>query len=116
MIKVFAQSRQQRGFKLMRDFLDSHKLPYKIIPLSKMKREDLIAILAASEGVSDILIPQGKYSISNKTLRHMSMDELIYYILEFPLVLKSPLILDENKLFIGYNEQKLDKFLFETAK
>ena len=116
MIKVFAQSRQQRAFKLMRDFLDSHKLPYKIIPLSKMKREDLIAILAASEGVSDILIPQGKYSLSNKTLRHMSMDELIYYILEFPLALKSPLILDENKLFIGYNEQKLDKFLFGNAK
>lgn len=112
MIKIFAQSRQERGFKKTLEFMKECNIPYKIVPFSKMKREDLMEILVASKGVSDILIPSGKYSLSNKALRHMSMDELIYYILEFPLALKTPLVLDGKRLFIGYNEQKLDKFIF----
>lgn len=114
MIKVYAQARSQRAFKKTQEFLDEHNLSYKVIPLTKIKREDLISIFVASSGVSDVLVPNGKHSLSNKTLRHMGMEELIYYLLDFPLALKSPLILHDDKLFIGYNEQKLDKFIFNT--
>ena len=84
--------------------------------VDKLTKEDLIKLLSLSdEGTSEVLKCASRSSSNvNKMLNHimeLSFNEALDFILEHPIMLQAPLILDENKHLIGYNDDEIRMFL-----
>lgn len=84
--------------------------------MSQLTPEILIKILSLSDNGFDAVIKRpGRIGhINRKTyalLESMNMGEAIYYLLENLDLLQSPLVLEEDKLMIGFNEDEIRKFL-----
>lgn len=72
--------------------------------ISKMTRSDLIKLLQHSdEGLKAIVKHPGKSSSEVK--------EALDFILSHPYVMLTPIIMDGNNHFIGYNEDEIRLFL-----
>ncbi|WP_416274272.1 ArsC/Spx/MgsR family protein [Lactococcus formosensis] len=48
---------------------------------------------------------------SDNTIYNMTFDEYINYIIGNPELLKSPIIIDDSKLLIGFNSDNIRQFL-----
>ena len=51
------------------------------------------------------------YQLDQKYLRKKSVKELVEFIIEYPSVLKRPIIINENELQVGYNNEDITIFL-----
>ncbi|MGG0720195.1 transcriptional regulator Spx [Robertmurraya massiliosenegalensis] len=64
------------------------------------------------DGTEDIIATRSKvYSEMNLDLDELSLLELLEIIQKQPRLLKSPIIKDEKKLLVGYNEEYIRQFL-----
>lgn len=79
-------------------------------------REDLIHALSLTEnGLTDLLkcpsrsMPQMLALLSS--IKIMKFEDSINFILEHPNVLRTPIIIDEKKLVVGYNSERMRIFL-----
>lgn len=84
--------------------------------ISKMTRNDLIKLLQHSdEGLKAIVKRPGKSSSEVKDalkyMEHLSLNEALDFILSHPYVMPTPIIMDGNNHFIGYNEDEIRLFL-----
>lgn len=91
-----------------------------IAPLERridyISREDLIHALSLTEnGLTDLLkcpsrsTPQ-LVALLNR-IQIMKFEESINFILAHPVVLRMPIIIDEKKLVVGYNSERMRIFL-----
>ena len=74
---------------------------------------DLKFILANTEnGTEDIISTRSKvFQKLNIDLDELSLNELIELITEYPGLLRRPIIVDEKKMQIGFNEDEIRAFL-----
>lgn len=84
--------------------------------VSQISKTDLLKALSLSEnGFSDILkrISQCDSEVeqSIQEISTLSFNEAITYTLKHPEILKIPLMLDENKLVLGYNTDTIRVFI-----
>lgn len=90
-------------------------IPYveKNIFSVKLSKSDIQSILALTEnGVSDIISTRSKvFMESDLDIESMTMSELYEFIIENPSVLRRPLILSDENLQIGYNEDDIRVFI-----
>lgn len=85
----------------------------KNIFVSKLNKDEIKAILEKTEnGFEDIISTRSKvFKENNIDLESMSINELLDFIEEHPSVLKRPIIIDDRRLQIGYNDEEIRVFV-----
>lgn len=96
-------------------WFDQYKIPYseKNIFSIKLSKEDIFRMLANSENGFDDIISTRSKVFKEKQLEpdNMTIQELVDFIIENPSVLKRPIIINENELQVGYNNEDITIFL-----
>lgn len=114
MIKVYTTP-SCSSCRKAKKFFEEENIPYieKNIFVSELNEQELKDILVKSDnGTDDIIskrskvIQSGKYDVNN-----MTISELIKFIKENPSVLKRPIMVDDTKVQVGYNEEEITVFI-----
>ena len=96
-------------------WLDKHKIEYreKNIFNVRLTRSELFSMLKNTEnGFEDIISTRAKLIVEgNLNLEEMSMNELADFIIDNPSILRRPIIVEDDKLQVGYNEDDIRIFL-----
>lgn len=96
-------------------YFDDNKIPYKeknILTIS-LKDDEIKNLLEKTElGTDDIISTRSKvFKENNLNLEDMSINELINFIKKNPSVLKRPIMVDDYKMQVGYNNEEITAFL-----
>ncbi|AYG00586.1 ArsC/Spx/MgsR family protein [Lactococcus allomyrinae] len=121
MIKVYKrENSDKRAYKAV-EWLESHQLPYKIITRKELTGELIKEILLVSDrGFDEIMVSRFRVSHAHKLFyekfdfEKMTVNRLVHILLEFPELLRSPIIFDEKKILVGFNGDEIRKFLPRT--
>ena len=96
-------------------WFEEHRTEYreKNIFNIKLTREDIMAMLKNTEnGFEDIISTRSKvFQDHNLNIEDMSMKELVQFIIDNPSVLRRPIIIEDNKMQVGYNEDEIRTFI-----
>jgi regulatory protein spx len=96
-------------------WFDEHHIPYKErnILSEKLKLDEIKNFLHfTEEGTDEIISTKSKaYKKLNINIDSLSLRELYKIIGENPGLLRRPLILDEKRLQVGFNEEEIRSFL-----
>ena len=78
-----------------------------------LKEEELKEILEKSEnGTTDIISTRSKVIKENNIdVEDMTISEMIKFIRENPSVLKRPIMVDDHRIQVGYNEEEITTFI-----
>lgn len=99
-------------------WFDNAKIPYEEVNILKHKltEEELKEMLMKSlDGTDDIISKRSKVINEQKVdVDSMSIHELFEFIQKNPTVLKRPIIVDDSKIQVGYNQDEIE--IFEKAK
>ena len=114
MIKIYTIS-SCTSCKKAKAWLNAHQLPYKEQNLGKepLTREEILAILTKTENaIESIVSSKNRYAKAlDCNLDELSLSEVIDLIQENPRILKSPILIDEKRLQVGYKEDDIRAFL-----
>ncbi|QEA47534.1 Spx/MgsR family RNA polymerase-binding regulatory protein [Leuconostoc lactis] len=98
-----------------KQWLVDHNLPFVERNLNKepLRAEEVKAILRLTEDGTEELISTRSKIFSELTidLDDMSINKLIDLIVMYPSLLKRPIILDDQRMQIGYNDDEIRRFL-----
>lgn len=98
-----------------KQWLVDHNLPFIERNLNKepLRAEDVKAMLRLTEDGTEELISTRSKIFSELTidLDDMSINKLIDLIVLYPSLLKRPIILDDQRMQIGYNDDEIRRFL-----
>jgi regulatory protein spx len=98
-----------------RNWLEEHNIPYterNIFPES-LSIDEIKEILRMTEdGTDEIISTRSKiFQKLNINVEAMPLQELYSVIKEHPGLLRRPIIIDEKRLQVGYNEDEIRRFL-----
>ncbi|AXN65318.1 transcriptional regulator Spx [Lactococcus cremoris] len=114
MIKIYL-SGSCLSCRKAKKWLRKRHIEFEEINLTKdiMEKDDLIKILSLTEnGLEDVIATRGKtYSGLNHNFDELGLEEAYRLIQENPRLLKRPLIFDEQRLLIGFNEDGIRAFI-----
>lgn len=98
-----------------RAWLEANAIPYKERNVFKepLTRDEIKNILRMTEdGTEEIISTRSKlFSELDISLDDLSLAELIEMIQKQPALLKRPLMIDEKRMQVGYNEDEIRRFL-----
>lgn len=114
MVTLYTSSSCSSCRKAKRWF-ESHNIEYReknIIGI-KLTRNDIINMLKYSEnGFEDIISTRSKvFKESNLTPEEMKFSELASFIIDNPTILKRPIIINDQIMQTGYNEDEIRAFI-----
>ena len=98
-----------------RAWLEEHQLPYTernifSEPLSLQEIKDILRM--TEEGTEDIVSTRSKaYSDLNIEISELSLNDFYRIVQEQPGLLRRPIMIDEKRLQIGFNEDEIRRFL-----
>ena len=98
-----------------RAWLEEHQIPYTernifSEPLSLQEIKDILRM--TEEGTEDIVSTRSKaYSDLNIELSEISLNDFYRIVQEQPGLLRRPIMIDEKRLQIGFNEDEIRRFL-----
>jgi regulatory protein spx len=96
-------------------WFEEHQIPYKErnILSEKLSVDEIKNILRFTEdGTDEIISTKSKtFQMLNVNIDSLSLRELYKLISENPGILRKPLILDEKRLQVGFNEEEIRSFL-----
>ena len=114
MIKIYTSPSCSSGRKVKKWFKDEN-IPFveKNIFVATLKEDELKDILYKSEnGTEDIISSRSKIvKESGIDLDSLSLSQLITFIKENPSILKRPIIVDDRKIQVGYNQEDIRVFI-----
>lgn len=114
MIRVYTTPASQSCRKVIA-WLKEHNLSFieKNIFSSDLHTSEIREILERCEnGTDDIISKKSKIIKSTDIdLDSMKMDELIAFIKANPSILRRPIIMDEHRFQVGYNEEEIRAFI-----
>lgn len=114
MIKIYTVS-SCTSCKKAKNWLNAHQLSYNEHNLAKesITKEEVLRILARTEnGIASIVSSKNRYAKSlDCDLDELSVSQVIDIITENPRILKSPILIDEKRLQVGYKEDDIRAFL-----
>ncbi|MHC6246469.1 transcriptional regulator SpxA [Lactobacillus delbrueckii] len=103
-----------------KQWLEQHNIPYKErnIISDPLNREEIIHVLRMTEeGTEEIVSTRSKaFQELNIDLDDISMNELIDLIEKNPSLLRRPIILDDRRMQVGYNEDEIRRFLPRSVR
>lgn len=98
-----------------RQWIESHNMAYigRNVGKEPLKASDIRAMLRLTEdGTDEILSRRSKvFSKLNIDLDSISTNSLIELIVKNPSLLKRPVIMDDRRIQVGYNEDEIRRFL-----
>jgi len=98
----------------------AHDIEYKKINMlaDKITAKDIMKMLSLTEtGTEEIISRRSKaYQRLNRNLDNFTLDELINVIEENRTILRRPIIVDEKRIQVGYNDDDIRKFLPRTFR
>ena len=119
MIKIYT-SPSCSSCRKVKKWFEDHKIEYveKSIFSASLNEKDIYEILDKTEnGTEDIISTKSKImKEGNYDLEKMSMSQLVRFILDNPTILKRPIIVDDNKIQIGYNSEEIRAFIPEEIR
>lgn len=98
-----------------RAWLEEHQIPYTernifSEPLSLQEIKDILRM--TEEGTEDIVSTRSKaYSDLNIEISEISLNDFYRIVQEQPGLLRRPILIDEKRLQIGFNEDEIRRFL-----
>ena len=98
-----------------RAWLEEHQIPYTernifSEPLSLQEIKDILRM--TEEGTEDIVSTRSKaYSDLNIEISEISLNDFYRIVQEQPGLLRRPIMIDERRLQIGFNEDEIRRFL-----
>ena len=114
MIKIYTVS-SCTSCKKAKNWLNAHQLSYNEHNLAKeaITKEEILNILTKTEnGIASIVSSKNRYAKSlNFDIEELSVNEVIDLITSNPRILKSPILIDEKRLQVGYKEDDIRAFL-----
>lgn len=119
MIKIYVSPSCMSCRKVKKWFKEQN-IPFveKNILSGKLSIEDLKEILQKSlDGTEEIISERSKVMMQNDIdINNMSIQELYDFVLKHPTVLKRPIIVDDHKIQVGYNEEEIRSFIPEARR
>lgn len=98
-----------------RAWLTNHQVPFQEhnILTNALTADELRHILSLTEnGTDDIISTRSKvFQKLNLDVDELSISELIHLIETYPTLLRRPIILDEKRMQVGFNEDEIRAFL-----
>ena len=114
MIKLYTIS-SCTSCKKAKTWLNAHQLPYKEQNLGKepLTKQEILDILSKTEdGIESIVSSKNRYAKAlNCNIEDLSLSQVIDLIQENPRILKSPILIDDKRLQVGYKEDDIRAFL-----
>ncbi|HEL1736125.1 TPA: transcriptional regulator Spx [Streptococcus suis] len=114
MIKIYTVS-SCTSCKKAKNWLNAHQLSYNEHNLAKeaITKEEILNILTKTEnGIASIVSSKNRYAKSlDFDIEDLSVNEVIDLIASNPRILKSPILIDEKRLQVGYKEDDIRVFL-----
>lgn len=96
-------------------WFEEHRIEYreKNIFNIKLTKDDIFLMLKNTEnGFDDIISTRSKvFQEQNLDIEDMSMRELTDFIIKNPSVLRRPIIIEDAKMQVGYNEDEIRTFI-----
>lgn len=98
-----------------KQWLNDHHIEYseKNIFAYPLTKADIELMLQNSEnGFDDIVSKRSKYIMENNIdIENLKVSELEKMIIENPSILKRPIIVEDKKMQVGYNEEEIRVFI-----
>ncbi|MFC7785328.1 MULTISPECIES: transcriptional regulator SpxA [unclassified Rossellomorea] len=98
-----------------RAWLDEHSIPYveRNMLTEPLTPDEIKSILRLTEnGTEDIISTQSKaFKELNVDIDSLPLQDLYTVIKENPQMLRRPIMLDEKRLQVGYNDEEIRSFL-----
>ena len=114
MIKIYTSPSCSSCRKVKKWFLEQN-IPFieKNIFVATLNEQELTDILMKSEnGTEDIISTKSKIIKEGKVdIEDMTINELIKFIRSNPSILKRPIMVDDSKIQVGYNEEEIRVFI-----
>lgn len=114
MIKIYTTNSCASCRKAIKWFKE-HNIPYREVNFfnTPITRDDIMKMLENTEdGFEDIISTRSKvFMESNLNIEDMKFNELVDFIIAHPSVLKRPIIVDDNKMQVGYNDEEIRTFI-----
>ncbi|GMA70258.1 regulatory protein Spx [Leuconostoc litchii] len=103
-----------------KQWLEEHNISYLERNMSKepLRAEEINRMLRLTEDGTDELISKRSkvFTNLNVTLEDITINNLIALIVKHPSLLKRPIIIDEKRMQVGYNEDEIRRFLPRTVR
>ncbi len=103
------------SWRKAKKWFTEHRIEYreKNIFNIKLTRDDIVMMLKNTEsGFDDIISTRSKvFQEYDLDLEDMTMSELTNFIIENPSVLRRPIIIEDEKMQVGYNEDEIRTFI-----
>ncbi|MCB4304412.1 Spx/MgsR family RNA polymerase-binding regulatory protein [Clostridioides difficile] len=94
-----------------KNWLNDHQIQYKEKDISKayLSKEEIQNLLTKAEnGTEDIVSTRSNvYKKEESRINDLSISQLIKLIQEQPTILKRPIIINRDKMVVGYDEDEL---------
>ncbi|PEX84428.1 MULTISPECIES: transcriptional regulator SpxA [Bacillus cereus group] len=101
-------------------WLEENQIDYteKNIASNSLTVDELKSILRLTEdGATEIISTRSKtFQDLNINIEALSLNEFYKLIIEHPLMLRRPIMLDEKRLQIGFNDEEIRKFLPRSVR
>ncbi|MBX8936868.1 transcriptional regulator Spx [Enterococcus hulanensis] len=113
MIKLYT-STSCSSCRKAKAWLIEQRLPFeeRDIITNPLTKEEIKNILSLTEtGTDEIISIRSKvYEKLAIDFEELSLNELVVILAKYPRLLRRPLILDETRLLVGYNEEEIHQF------
>ncbi|HDR6298020.1 transcriptional regulator Spx [Bacillus cereus] len=101
-------------------WLEEHQIDYteKNIVSNSLTVDELKSILRLTEeGATEIISTRSKtFQELNINIEALSLNEFYKLIIEYPQMLRRPIMQDEKRLQVGFNEEEIRKFLPRSVR
>ncbi|MFK4901010.1 ArsC/Spx/MgsR family protein [Lactococcus petauri] len=103
------------------DWFEKYKIKIKIIDINDITKRDLITALSyTTNGTRDLVKQRNRVTNKSrnklKLLNEMNFNEGLCYLKSNTDILRSPIVLDKEKIVVGYNRDELRMFLSPEYK
>lgn len=119
MLKIYTISSNQETKEAER-WLYAHKVKFIEVDLLKelVSTEEILRIVSLTEhGVEEIIATETRaYTRLNLNFNDLKLEDFMELLEENATLLKVPLMLDEKQLQIGFDEDKMQRFLEKPSK
>lgn len=119
MLKIYTISSNQETKEAER-WLYAHKVKFIEVDLLKelVSTEEILRIVSLTEhGVEEIVETETRaYRRLNLNFKDLKLEDFMELLEENATLLKVPLMLDEKQLQIGFDEDKMQRFLEKPSK
>lgn len=120
MIKMYARKLCTSSNKA-RNWFEKQKIDTEIANINGITRKDLIQILGNTDEGFDTILRSPK-KLPERTvekidyLKELSFNKGILFLQQNPSLLKTPIIFEENKIVVGFNENQIRVFLSNSYR